>query len=252
MILIKAQPHRSSGYFETVCCAGIGRDQKWRRQYPVPFRILKDDQKFGRWQWISYEFVTPKDDQRKESQKVLSKSLVAKDLMKKSERSRFLAPLVRGSLKEADAHRDSLALVRPQRIRLEAIAKSADELAAETKKHKLLADQLSLLEEDETVEPLTPCRMQFVLHWTDQDGANHRQECDDWETATAFNRFDQNYGESKALTYLKHKYEEQYFKAGLVLGFSTHSRRNIEYGARNQWLLVGLIRLDEERQQSLF
>ena len=40
VILIKAQPHRSSRYFETVCCAGVGRDQMWRRQYPVPFRIL--------------------------------------------------------------------------------------------------------------------------------------------------------------------------------------------------------------------
>lgn len=252
MILIKAQPHRSSRYFETVCCAGIGRDRRWRRQYPVPFRILKDGQKFGRWQWISYDFVLPKEDVRKESQKVVSKSLVAKGLMKKSERSGFLAPLVRGSLKEADGYRDSLALVRPQHIRLEALAKSSDELASETEKHKLLAAQLSLLDEDEAVEPLTPCRMQFVLHWTDQDGASHRQECDDWETVTAFNRFEQNYGEAKALLFLREKYEEQYFNAGLVLGFSTHSRRNIERGTRNQWLLVGLIRLDEERQHSLF
>jgi hypothetical protein len=56
-VVIKAQPHRSSKYFETVCCAGIGRDGKWRRQYPVPFRVLKDKQKFTRWDWIEYEYV---------------------------------------------------------------------------------------------------------------------------------------------------------------------------------------------------
>jgi hypothetical protein len=252
MILIKAQPHRSSRYFETVCCAGVGRDQKWRRQYPVPFRILQEDQKFGRWQWIEYQFVRPKDDRRKESQKVLSKSLTAKGKMKQRERANFLAPLVRSSLKEADACRDSLALVRPRKIRLEAHEKSPSELASETQKHKELADQLSLLEEDEAVEPMTPCRMQFVLHWEDQEGSNHRQECDDWETVAAFDRFEREYGEQLAIKYLKEKYEQQYFSAGLVLGFSTHSRRNLENAERNQWLLVGMIRLDDTNQSSLF
>lgn len=252
MVLIKAQPHRSSRYFETVCCAGVGRDQKWRRQYPVPFRILKDSQKFGRWQWISYDFVLPKGDPRKESQKVLSNTLIAKEKMKPTERADFLSPLVRYSLREADERRDSLALVRPKSIRLEAIEKSPSELASETLKHKDLADQLSLLEDDETVEPLTPCRMQFILHWQDQDGKRHRQDCDDWETAAAFNRFEREYGERKAIQYLKEKYEEQYFAAGLVLGFSTHSRRNLEFSDRNQWLLVGMIRLDETKQGFLF
>jgi hypothetical protein len=251
MILIKAQPHRSSQYFETVCCAGVGRDRKWRRQYPVPFRILKDDQKFGRWQWVQYDFVTPKEDQRKESQKVLSHTLTANEKMKEGERAAFLAPLVHGTLEEADKARDSLALIRPQKIVFNALPKSSDELADETMKHRQLAAQLSLLEGDEEVKPLTPCRMQFRLSWEDQEGRKHQHECDDWETATAFNRFDLNYGEEKALQFLKAKYEEQYFGAGLVLGFSTHSRRNIEYKTKNQWLLVGLIRLDETNQGQL-
>lgn len=252
VILIKAQPHRSSRYFETVCCAGVGRDQKWRRQYPVPFRILKDDQKFGRWQWISYDYVAPRDDRRKESQKVLAPSLVAKEKMKPNERANFLAPLVRHSLRQSDELRESLALVRPKTIQLEAIAKSQSQIEAETRKHKDLADQLSLLEDDEEVEPLTPCRMQFVLHWEDQDGQKHRQDCDDWETAAAFNRFDRQYGERKAIQYLKEKYEDQYFRAGLALGFSTHSRRNQEFSDKNQWLLVAMIRLNESLQPSLF
>lgn len=230
----------------------MGRDQKWRRQYPVPFRILKDSQKFARWQWIGYDFVPPKDDKRRESQKVISHTLVANSQMKRSERADFLAPLVLASLAEADARHDSLALVRPLNIRLEAIEKSPDEIRDETEKHRQLAAQLSLLEDDETAEPLTPCRMQFVVHWQDQDGKRHRQECDDWETTAAFNRFDRLYGEQRAVEILKEKYEDDYLKSGLVLGFSTHKRRNIENSARNQWLLVGLIRLDETNQASLF
>lgn len=252
VILIKAQPHRSSQYFETVCCAGVGRDQKWRRQYPVPFRILHEHQKFRRWQWISYEFVPPQDDRRKESQKVLSPTLKTSGELKSSERADFLAPLVRASLEEADKLRESLTIVRPTSIRLEAKAKTAAELADETQKHKNLASQLSLLEDDNPAEPLKPCRMQFYVHWTDQNGKKHRHECDDWETSAAFNRFDREYGEAKAIAILKEKYEEQYFAAGLVLAFSTHKRRNAENNTRNQWLLVGMIRLDETKQASLF
>jgi len=252
VILIKAQPHRSSGYFETVCCAGVGRDGKWRRQYPVPFRILQEDQKFGRWTWIEYKFVTPKDDRRSESQKVISHSLRTTGDLKSKERASFLSPLVISSLREADEARSSLALVRPQSIRLSAYPKSDSELLDEAVKHKTLADQLSLLEGDAPAEPLKPCRMQFVVDWKDQDGRTHRQECDDWETSAAFNRFDRQYGEKRALEIITEKYEEQYFKAGLVLGFSTHSRRNVEYGTRNQWLLVGLIRLDRTTQGTLF
>jgi hypothetical protein len=229
----------------------VGRNQSWRRQYPVPFRILKDDQKFGRWQWISYEYVLPKEDRRKESQKVISSSVKTHTKLKKSERADFLAPLVRASLHEADARGESLALVRPKEIRLEAIKKSDEEIRDETQKHKDLAAQLSLLDEDSAADPITPCRMQFIVHWKDQDGRNHRQECDDWETAAAFNRFDREYGEKRAIEILKDKYEKQYFNAGLVLGFSTHSRRNIENNTRNQWLLVGLVRLDESDQTSL-
>lgn len=251
VILIKAQPHRSSQYFETVCCAGVGRDRKWRRQYPVPFRILKESQKFGRWQWIEYDFIAPKEDRRRESQKVLSDTLVARGEMKAGERADFLSPLVRASLREADDNHDSLALVRPSKVELQASAKSQSELRDETQKHKQLADQLSLLEGDQEVEPLKPCRMQFHVRWTDQDGKIHRQECDDWETAAAFNRFERQFDEQRALQILREKYEQQYFDRGLVLGFSTHKRRNVENRTTNQWLLVGLIRLDETKQGAL-
>ena len=253
MILIKAQPHRSSKYTETVCCAGVGRDRKWRRQYPVPFRILKEEQKFKRWQWINYDFVPPAGtDPRRESQRVQQDTLVPTSIMKPEERANFLAPLVKSSTAEADEAGDSLALVRPKRIVLQSHDKPKEDLEYETLEHKKLADQGSLFEEDQAVQPFKPCRKRFTLEWTDSDSKPHNHICDDWETVTAFERFERMYGEELALKYLKEKYEEQYFEAGLVLGFSTHSRRNVEYGARNQWLLVGLIRLDETNQKQLF
>ena len=247
-ILIKAQPHRSSKYFETVCCAGVGRDHKWRRQYPVPFRILQDSQKFRRWNWIEYRFVKSEGDPRIESQKVIPESLVVGDKIRPAERANFLQPLIRASFAEADSRRESLCLIRPVDLDLKAIEKSEDEIQSEEQKHKILANQLSLF--DKTAQPMKPCPMRFVVNWKDQDGKHRSHECDDWETSAAYNRFEREYGRMQAVEILKRKYEEEYFKAGLVLGFSTHSRRNVEFGSQNQWLLVGLIRLDQTSQGS--
>lgn len=248
-ILIKAQPHRSSRYFETVCCAGVGRDQTWRRQYPVPFRILSESQQFKRWNWVRYKFTRSKDDPRAESQKVIPETLEVTGTIKSSERASFLDPLVRASFADADSRRESLTLIRPKKFALEAHAKSLEEIAQETQKHSELANQLSMF--DKTAKPLVPCPMRFVAKWQDQDGKHRSHECDDWETSAAFNRFEREYGRSTAISVLKEKYEDEYMRAGLALGFSTHKRRNAEFGTDNQWLLVGMIRLDEVTQPSL-
>ena len=248
-ILIKAQPHRSSRYFETVCCAGVGRDQTWRRQYPVPFRILSETQQFKRWDWIRYNFTKSKDDPRAESQKVVPESLEVTGTLKRNERASFLEPLVRASFADSNSRRESLTLIRPSAFSLEALAKTQDEIASERLKHSELANQLSMF--DATAKPLTPCPMRFIAKWRDQDGKDRSHECDDWETSAAFNRFEREYGRAGALEALRGKYEDEYMKAGLVLGFSTHKRRNAEFGTQNQWLLVGMIRLDEVHQASL-
>ena len=224
-ILVKAQPHRSSKYFETVCCAGIGRDGKWRRQYPVPFRILNDGQKFRRWDWIEYNFVKSSDDRRSESQKVLPESLKVGKKLRKAERARFLNPLVRTSFAQADSLGESLTLLRPQKLELAWVEKSASEIASEREKHAELASQMSLL--DSTAKPLEPCPIQFSAHWRDNEGKSRKHECDDWETSTAFLRFEREYGRSKAIQILKQKYEEEYFEAGLVLAFRADSAHTV-------------------------
>lgn len=78
-----------------------------------------------------------------------------------------------------------------------------------------------------------------------------RHECDDWESYAAYNKFEAMYGSQEAIKNIKQKFEVEYFAAGLVLAFSTHKRRNLEFSNKNQWLLVGIIRLDESRQSTL-
>lgn len=232
-----------------MCCAGIGRDGLWRRQYPVPFRILNDAQKFKRWDWIEYQYVKSENDLRFESQKVVPETLCVSGSIKPKERAKFLNPLVRETFNDADKRNESLTIIRPAVIEILHEEKSHRELESERQKHAELANQMSLF--DSTAKPLEPCPMQFSVRWVDQDGKSRKHECDDWETSTAYIRFQREYDQNKAIEFIKHKYEEEYFRAGLVLAFSTHQRRNVTHGTKNQWLLVGLVRLDEESQGDL-
>jgi len=250
-VLVKALPHRDSNYAETVCCAGIGRDRKWRRLYPVQFRILDDEQKFKRWQWISYKYTTSPKDLRSESQKVIPESIAVGGTLKPRERVSFLNPLIRETLETADENQESLTLLRPKSIELLWEAKSDSDVSEEKRKHAALANQLSLLDKKQA-KPLTPCPYRFRLKWVDQKGNKHNHTCDDWETSTAFFVRRRSHGtDDEALRSLKQTYEDDYMRDGLAIAFSTHSRRNVTHGTANQWLLVGMIRLDESPQGDL-
>jgi hypothetical protein len=169
----------------------------------VPFRILNDGQKFKRWDWIKYEFVAPAEDMRRESQKVIPESLQVGKPLRKSERARFLNPLVRSSLEDADARGESLALIRPKSLNLSWTEKTPDEIERERRKHAALAAQMSFF--DATAAPLDPCPVQFIARWQGVDGKVHRHECDDWETSTAFNRFERTYGRAEAIKVVRTK-----------------------------------------------
>ncbi|PHR59870.1 MAG: hypothetical protein COA47_08790 [Robiginitomaculum sp.] len=204
---------------------------------------MDNNQKFGRWDWVKYKFTTSKTDPRKESQKVIPESILPAGKMKSSERVKFINPLIRENLDEANKKGESLALIRPDEILFSWKQKTDQELSDETQKHAELANQLSLF--DKNAKPLIPCPFLFTIKWH-ANNAVHNHVCDDWETSTAFFRRKSVEGEAAALLSLKETYEEEYIKKGLCLAFSTHSRRN------QQWLLVGLIRLDANHQDDLF
>jgi hypothetical protein len=243
VVLVKALPHRSSDYFETVCCAGVGRDFRWRRLYPVPFRVLEEEQQFSRWSWVRYKFTSPSNDPRRESQKVDPASIVSAKQLNAPERSRLARMLTRMSTAEAEARGESLTLVKPKSLSFSWRKKSEAELSEERIKHNKLASQISFL--NKTPDPLEPCPYDFSVDWTDQLGSKHTHTCDDWETSTAFFRRRMAGGDAGALSSLRQTYEDEYLQRGMRLALGTHSRRN------KQWLLVGMIRVDDDPQAEL-
>lgn len=70
LILCKTYPSPSARYVETSCVAGMGEGGRLVRLFPVPFRLVEDDQQFKKWQWISARVRRAQDDARPESYRV--------------------------------------------------------------------------------------------------------------------------------------------------------------------------------------
>lgn len=66
-ILVKTYPTISEKYAELVCTAGVLEDGSWIRLYPVPFRLLNDNQKYPKYTWIEVDAERNKSDFRQES-----------------------------------------------------------------------------------------------------------------------------------------------------------------------------------------
>ena len=69
-------------------------------------------------------------------------------------------------------------------------------------------------------------------------------QCSDWETSAAFWRLSKTYGEQGALDHLSRTFNDEYPRKGMAFAMGTVKARP------KQWLLLGVIRLDELRQQA--
>lgn len=239
---MKAVPQVGARHGETVCCAGVTREGEWRRLFPIRFRRLSDDAKFGRWQWLKYRGSLPSDDKRVESRRVHEESLVPGRRIPISERAAFVNRIVVASEKEAVSKGQSLALVRPEKFEFYVKKRAADELASVKLAYADAARQTSFL--DKELLAFEPPPYEFRVRFKD-GGGPHDKECGDWETIEAFRNFSKKYGEAEALNKLSEIYNSKYTSKGLVLALGTMKKRP------QVWLMLGIIRANEVEQLSL-
>lgn len=231
---MKAIPRPSVKYGEVVCCAGVTLDRQWRRLFPVRFRMLREN-KFDRWQWVSYRSRGPRADKRAESRHVYEDTITPKHKMKESERPDFLQPLIMPSAKEAAENGHSLALVRPQNVRFTWRKKDDRTLERERNEMQKAVRQGELW--DEELKAFQPTPYHFLLRFKDQNGW-HNHTCGDWETVATLYRQSRKYSEDAALQHLNKMYNQQYPDKGMALALGTMAKKP------KIWLLLGVIRLD--------
>ncbi|MDZ7754781.1 hypothetical protein [Rhodohalobacter sp.] len=81
LITVKAYPLPSRSYDELVCTAGITDEREWIRIYPVPFRFLKDEGQYKKYQWVDINLKKAKKDFRPESYSPADTSLEEMDII---------------------------------------------------------------------------------------------------------------------------------------------------------------------------
>ena len=243
IVIIKAAPQIGQRHGETVCCAGIDLYGNWLRLYPVSFRTLEEGQKFGRWDRIRFTWRVPHDDRRIESRRVDQQSIQIVGSLKQAEHEKFLAKsIVTGLVREREAGK-SLALLRPEILEFKIEKKDDDEVAEESRRFKAIRAQTDLFAKQ--VTPYKPCPYRFKYRYLIVEGIREGT-CQDWELeATFFNRSKQ-YGVTKTLDEIQRIFGEEYPRRGMLLAMGTHSRYP------DTWLINGVVRLDTNRQMTLF
>jgi hypothetical protein len=242
VILVKALPQPSKQYGETVCCAGLTQDGEWKRLYPVRFRHLQGEQSFSRWDWVSFNYRPPTRDTRKESCHVFEDSIAVGDPFPEKERTRFLNRLILGSAKHAAERGLSLALIGPRNTRFSAKPKSAAEIEEEREAYRIAARQESFF--DQKLADLEPSPYEFRFSFDDESGS-HSYQNGDWEAHAMFFRERHRTSETRALEWMDVVFNEEYPRRGMVFAIGNMAKRP------QTWQLLGVIRLDKNRQAEL-
>lgn len=239
-VIIKAAPDIGRVHGETVCVAGIDYDGNWHRLYPVPFKDLEQEQKFGRWDVLEFDWRKAPDDDRIESKRINPQTIKKSGSVKQTERHAFARRALVNSLDEQLDQGKSFALIRPINPRFVIEEKSEDELSKERTKRASLLSQDDMF--SETIIPKEPAPYWFKYRF-EFDGKPRNYKCIDWETEATFFKWRNKYGDAKALDEMKSRFGLEWPAKGIAFAMGTHRNK-----AWKNWLLSGILRVDHEDQ----
>lgn len=204
LILCKTYPSPSAKYVETSCVAGMDESGQLLRLFPVPFRLITDDQQFKKWQWIEARVRKSTDDHRAESHRIsvdtiqtLGDPLPTKDAW--AERRLAINGVeIFNDFDQLEAARQSrgitLGLLRPSRLLDVVISKagSADWTPDEIAKLMQEQNQSSLFDQDAEQHSLKLLKkLPFDFHYQYECAADgvtksYKHKLVDWEAGALY------------------------------------------------------------------
>lgn len=242
-VIIKAAPDIGQKHGETVCVAGLDYDGFWHRLYPVPFRDLKPEQRFSRWDVIEFRWRSAPDDKRAESKRIDPQSIVKVGKVPMSERHGFARRAIVDSLDEQLKQNKSFALIRPENPKFSVVPYKKEELERERAQREEIHRQTDMFSDPSISKEPPPYRFKYKFEF---DGKSRNYNCIDWETEATFFKWKESLGEERAIKDMEAKFGDEWPKKGMVFAMGTHRNPNWE-----NWLLSGILRVDQEDQLSL-
>lgn len=253
LILCKTYPSPSARYTETSCVAGIDEAGALIRIYPMPFRIVNDDQQFKKWQWVTARIEKANADHRPESHKIYVDTIDCTEAplpagdkgwaLRRQWLSKINLFTDFGAVEAARiANGNTLALLQPARILGLDIKKSAVPNWTEEEKIKLLQmqSQGDLFNGDDEAKSLKLLRkIPYDFHYRYECTVNgkkieYRHKLVDWEVGALYLNVERAHGKNWEAPFRK-KLEEELPAHDLMFLLGTIHR------FPDQWLIVSLI-----------
>ncbi len=268
LITVKTYPTLSKKHVELVCTAGLREDGSWIRLYPIPFRLMDMDKRFTKWNWVEMPVVKRTKDHRTESYSPASlDDITVTGKMGTEDKWRLRREFVLGKCKvwtdmqalihAAKEEKTSLATFKPSKmlgldIQPEEEREWSPESLASARETLKQGDLFR--EHSGTGEFLPAEKIPYSFHYrfSDEHGKESRLKIIDWEIGMLYRNCLEraNRVESIALEKVREKYETQFLKTDVhfFLG-TTHAWHD---RALNPWMVIGVMPIPIDLQQSLF
>jgi hypothetical protein len=258
LVVARTYPVPSDLGIESSCTAGITDTGDWLRIFPVPWRLLPQDQRFRKYQWVSLPVTKTKDDSRLESYhlrpdgiSIISTPLTTENAW--SARKKIVLPLLSHCLcclskkRDADMY-PTLGIIRPESITRLRIS-PADTPNWTEAQLLMLRQQHFFAEAPKEELQKIPLVFRYEFRCPEDTCRGHTLMCTDWEIGQSYRRWKSDYGSGweekfrqKYETEMIHK-NDTYFYVGTV---ASHPHR---------WIIIGLFyppRENESAQPMLF
>ena len=264
LILCKTYPSPSAKHVETSCVAGLDDQGKFIRLFPVPFRLVRDEQQFKKWQWINVRIQKAKGDRRPESHKIFVDTIdCSEDPLPthagwSDRRAALDGVAVFSDFAALEADRQcagtTIGLLKPDTIiSLDITPERPDWTDEERKKLEASERQNGLFDAADQRELAMLRKIPFSFHYcytckVGGETKEYRHKIADWEAGALYRNCVRNYGDDWEAPF-RRKLGEALPAADLHFLMGTIHR------FPKQWLIISLIyppRKTPDLQGSLF
>lgn len=204
LVTVKAAPNPSTTHGETVCVAGVTREDGWLRLHPVPFRDLPRDKQFQKYQWIALDLIKHRGDTRPESYRPDLATLVPGEIISSrndwAERRKLMTPNVSTSMCEIQRQQSengkSLGMFKPAEV-LDLIIEDEDATWSH-RKQEIIGQQFFFSDRKKRLEKI-PMRFLYKYRCNDPRCNGHTQSIVDWEISQLYRRLTRQHSDKERI-----------------------------------------------------
>lgn len=240
LIAVRTYPVPARSSVEASCTAAITDDGQWIRLFPVPHRLMDQEKRFSKWQWIKVKLIKASDP-RPESYKLNVDTIEVGEFVGPQDnwraRRELIKPLKRASMCRIQQEREqrgapTLGVFRPHEINRLIIEPTAESWTA-AEETILKQDTLFDKAPAHTLEKI-PFNFRYEFRCGDVDCNGHTMMCTDWEMAEAYRSWRWKYGADWEAAF------RQRFETEMIQKNDTHFFVGTVHQHPGSWIIVGL------------